>query len=260
MANLEKLNRSFIGFTVTMICYKKLSHKLPMPTYKKIITSREGKSVTLIYQLDRQSTTIKQWQFISDVKIGIKNFIPCDVIFEYECYLNSIIEANAVIYTLAELKEHFRAEKIRYPKIYYPATKKDLYRHLVWYGAKLYFKKIITREIMIATALKMNEALTDKLSYRELLKRADAAFKYVTENRDKRFKQRLSADELKEAKSRGGKTRGKQVSKDSEELHKKIMEALKDSRFIKKSGKPYISKIADHLGISRKTIQRHLNK
>ncbi len=256
-----QLKKAFIGINLKASDYLKVEGMLPTPTHKQICTpSFKPNQITLIYEIKHPVTTTKQHQYLSDIKIGLQNYLIVPFDFVEEFFISDGTFSSGALYAFDELKRVFKAKFIKYPKYVSPESKKALYRHLIWFGSKLYYKKILNRDVLIATALKMNANLkeVDRYSYRDILKKVESVYLYIQENKDKRFKQQLEPQQLKEALSKGGKTRGKQISKKSKLQSNKIKKILTKREFLKVNGKPNISKIADELGIRRETIYRHL--
>ena len=256
-----QLRNSFIGIELKESDYLKVEGMLPTPTHKQIITSTYSENnINLIYKIKYPISTVKQHQYLSDIKIGLQNHLFIDFIFIDEFFIKTDTESSGAIYTLDELKTAFKAKYITYPKFVLPNTKKELYRCLIWFGSKLYYQKILNRNALIATALKMNSKLKefDRYSHKDILKKAESVYIYINENKDERFKLQLEPKQLKEALTKGGKTRGKQISKESKRQSNKIKKLLTKREFLKVNGKPNISKIAKELSIRRETIYRHL--
>lgn len=174
--------------------------------------------------------------------------------FEFidEVYINDTIQSQSIIYSLYELSQLFKADFIQYPTIYYPSNKKELYRRLVWYAMRLYRKGILERDLMNATALKMNDKLKDKYNYKETLKKASTAYHYIKEN----AKQRLSKDEVQMRLKQGGKIRGAQRKDEHTQNIQRVKEIL--PHHVKASGKVNVTALASALQVNRKTIQRIL--
>lgn len=257
-----QLKKAFIGIELKQSDYKKVEGMLPTPTHTNLVTSLNNQNkISLIYEIKHTITTAKQHQFISDIKIGLENYLFVAIDFIDEFFISEDTISQGVIYTLSELKTAFKAKPIHYPKYVTPKTKKELYRYLIWFGARLYYQNILNKNILLATALKMNSKLKelDKYQYKELLKKVESTYLYITTNKDGRFKQRLKPKQLKEAHSKGGKTRGKQLSNEAKELKEIITLYLEDVRFIKVNKKPNISKIAKELNLSRPTITKYIS-
>jgi len=101
---------------------------------------------------------------------------------------------------------------------------------------------------MNATALRMNDALKDKLSHRETLKKSFGAYTYVLGNISKP----LHRNEVKERLRDGGKLRGLQKKEEHTQNVQRVKECL--SLHVKANGKPNITELAKVLQLHRKTV------
>ena len=243
-----KLNSSFLALQMAKSDYKKVSGQLPTPSHITELRSIASNYLILIYQLNRSVTTSKQFYWLSTIKTAWQKhiFAPCQ--FVDEVYINEHTQSMGVVYSLDELSKVFQVEFINYPKVYYPSTKKEVYRRLVWYGMKLQRKQLLNREIMNATALSMNDKLKDKLSYWETLKKSLGAFLFVSGNISKP----LHPNEVKERLRDGGKLRGLQKKDEHAQNVQRVKERL--SLHVKANGKPNIAELSKVLQLSRKTV------
>jgi len=256
-----QLKKTFIGLELKESDYKKVEGMIPTPTHKKFISSSYNQNtINLIYQIKHHIKTIKGHQFLSDIKIGIKNYLFVDTSFIDEFYINEDTISYGVEYTLKELKKAFNTSFIKYPKYVIPQAKKELYKNLIWFGAKLYYKDILNKNILLSTALKMNSYLKecDRYQYKELLKKVESTYLYITQNKDERFKKRLKPNELKKAHIKGGKIRAKQLLLQTKYQKEIIKDYLKNEAFLKSNNKPNISKIAKELNLSRPTVTKYI--
>lgn len=158
-----KLNRAFLALQMAKSDYKKVSGQLPTPSHINELRSIASNYLILIYQLNNSVTTSKQFYWLSTIKTAWQKHIFAPLQFVDEVYISEHTRSMGVVYSLDELSKVFQAEFINYPKVYYPQSKKEVYRRLVWYGMRLQRKQLLNREIMNATALKMNDVLKDKL-------------------------------------------------------------------------------------------------
>lgn len=243
-----KLNSSFLALQMAKSDYKKVSGQLPTPSHRNDLTSTKSNNTIIIYQLDRNVTTSKQFYWLSTIKTAWQKHIFAPFQFVDEVYISEHTQSMGVVYSLDELSKVFQVEFISYPKIYYPSTKKEVYRRLIWYGMKLQRKGLLNIEIMNATALKMNGVLKDKLSYRETLKKSLGAYLYVLGNISKP----LHPNEVKERLRDGGKLRGLQKKDEHAQNVQQVKECL--SLHVKANGKPNITELSKVLQLSRKTV------
>jgi len=227
---------------------------LPTPSYTDIIYSRTRQKIVLIYTIEGYITSPNQYRWISNIKFGLEKYL-C-VPFEYveEFYISAHTEINTVTYQIKELSKAFNAPLIVYPKIMYPSHKKELYKRLCWYGARLIHQKCFTHEALTAAALLMNAKLKDKYLHKELHKKVLGAYLFIREHSD-RLPKKLDEVSLKKARSKGGQYRRDQRVK---QTRQKIDELLKCKECIKPNGKPNISLIAKMIKMNRKTVANHM--
>ncbi len=243
-----KLNSAFLALQMAKNDYSKVSGQLPTPTYLNELIGINSNDVVIIYQLSRSVTTSKQFYWLSTIKTAWKKNIFVSFQFVDEVYISERTQSTGVIYGLYELSKVFQVDFINYPKAYYPSTKKEVYKRLIWYGMRLQRKELLTREIMYATALRMNDKLKDRYSYRELLKKASSAYMYVLENVSKP----LHPNEVKARLKDGGKLRGKQKEDEHAQNVQRVKECL--SLHVKPNGKVNITELAKVLNLHRTTV------
>lgn len=250
----KPLNRPFVGISIAKDDYGKVAGLLPTPTYKDRRYSHDSEWIHFVYVVDTFHGSSKEYKQLSDIKLGMAKTIFVPVGFLDFFYIHDDTEVNPITYTLTELSRAFRCEYLIYPKILFPHSKKELYRHLTLHGKKLRYKKVFTLEAMTAAALMMNRYLPDKMLDKEVHKKALAAYRYIIENPDN-FKEKLSRTQRKEAYAKGA------IMTNAKQSHKtkaKIAELLKDDTYIKPNGKPNKTALAKALKLHRKTLDKYL--
>jgi hypothetical protein len=245
-----KLNRAFLALAMTKNDFLKVSSYVPRPSHTLHHTGLQTQNVTIVYELDRSVTSKNQFRWLSEIKRAWTHHIIVPFEFVNEVYINTDTESTGAIYSLLEISKRFKTECIKYPKIYYPSKKKELYRRLIWYAGKLYNKGILELDLLISVALKMNKTLElkDQYGYRELLKKASAAFRYIKEN----AKPKLTKEEVQIRLIEGGKTRGVQRKEEHAQNVRKVKEAL--SLHVKPNGKVNITQLSKAVTLSRPTV------
>jgi hypothetical protein len=252
--NSQPLNRPYVGITLTTDDYAKVKGLLPTPSYTDILYSRTAHKTTLLYMIDGFITSSKQYKWLSDIKLGLKEFLIVEYEDVEEFYISDDTEGTGVLYSLQELHNAFNIKYRDYPSIYYAPTKKRLYRHLVIHGKKLRHQQLFTMEAMTSAALMMNSILKDKLQTKDLHKKVKGAYKFILENQDN-FRERLSVSELKDAHKRGAVVTHKKRSFNTET---KIFEALSTGNYVKRDGSINKTLLANDLDMNRKTIAKYL--
>lgn len=217
-----KLNCAFIALQMAKNDLLKVSGYLPTPSHTIALNGLHTQSVIIVYLLDKNITTAKQFLWMSTIKRTWQKNIIVPFTFCDDVHLNNDIESTGIIYSLVELSQLFKAEFVKYSTIYYPSNKKELYRRLVWYAMRLHSKGLLERDLMNATALRMNDKLKEKYSYKETLKKASMAYYYIKEN----AKPKLSKDEIAKRLKDGGELRGKQRKDEHAQNIQRVKEAL----------------------------------
>jgi len=243
-----QLKSAFIALQMAKNDFKKVSGYLPTPSHTIVLNGLHKESVIIAYLLDKNISTAKQFSWLSTIKRTWQKNIIVPFKFVDEVYIDSDTESMAIVYNLLELSKVFKSEFVKYPTIYFPNTKKELYRRLVWYAMRLHSKGLLERDLMNATALIMNDKLKDGYNYKETLKKATMAFCYVNEN----ARPRLTKSELNQRLKYGGTIRGKQRKDEHTKNIQRVKEAL--PLHVKPSGKVNITSLADTLNLSRPTV------
>jgi hypothetical protein len=234
--------------------YSKVEGLLPTPSYSDILHSRYNPKIILIYVIEGYITSPSQYRWISNIKLGLEKYLCVPFEFENEFSITGTTEVTTAVYQIKELSKAFKAPLITYPKIMYPATKKELYRCLCWYGARLIHQKCFTKEAMTATASLMNSKLKDKYSDKDLHKKVLGAYMFIDENREG-FNSRLDKVQLKQAHSKGAKTKNQNQALKTKE---RIAKLLKSGDYIKPNGKVNLSSLAKTMNMTRKTIAKYI--
>ena len=250
----QPLNRPYIGITLHKDDYSKVKGLLPTSSYIDTLYSRTSQNLLLIYAIDGHITSHNKYRWISNIKLGLKDFLFVPFKFIDEFHITDTTEVTNNIYTIDELSKAFKAPLITYPKIMYPATKQELYKRLCWYGKRLIHQKCFTKEAMTATALLMNKKLDDRYQDKELHKKALGAYMFIDENRDK-FNIRLDKKQLKEAHSKGAITKNLNQAQKTKE---RIDQLLKNDTYIKPNGKVNKTLLATALNLNRLAIDKYL--
>ena len=235
--------------------YSKIAYLLPVPTYRRTLskTSHQG-YVIITYELIHSITSENQFRWIANIKQSMKKHIKVE--FEFVEYVASENQDNTNIkFTLQELQQYFPSVKTKYPQIFLPSNKKELYQRLCVYASKLYYQKIFYIEMIIFASIKINNILDNPYSHKELLSKSKNAYEYILKIKPK---QKLTPEELKLAHKKGGEIRAKQMKELQQQNKEQVKELLKDDSFIKANGKPNITAIAEKLKLNRRTVERIL--
>lgn len=243
-----KIKSAFLAMQMAKNDLLKVSGYLPVPSHTITLNGRSTQDVIIVYLLDKNITTAKQFLWMSTIKRTWQRNLIIDLTFVDEVYLIATTESNGILYNLHELSQLFKTEFVKYPTIYYPSNKKELYRRLTWYAMRLHSKGLLERDLMNATALKMNDKLKDKYNYKETLKKASTAYHYIKEN----AKTKLNKNEVTMRLKEGGRIRGKQKQEEHTQNVQRVKEAL--PHHLKPSGKVNVTALASATKLSRPTV------
>ena len=252
----------FIGIVLTADGYQKVRGMLPTPSYlsyrySKAYQAEQTPDIVLIYAIEGYITSPAQYYWISTIKLRLRAFIPVPFDEVDMFHISSDTEINGIAYQLYELSQAFKADPIIYPKPYYPATPKELYRRLIWYGMRAIHQRCFTKECLIATALKMNRSLHQHgYSQKELFKKTEAAYLYLLERNDQ-WKRRLSKEQLHQIRSAAAK---KTAARKRADTQKRIDDLIKSGDYTKPNGKINKAKLSRALGIHRTTLEKYFKK
>ena len=249
----KPLYRHHIAIKLNEDDHAKVKGLLPTPSYSYTLQGYAPK-IILVYAIDGLIVSPSQYRWISNIKLGLAKYLCVPFEYEEDYHTNTSTDINNVIYTIKELSTAFNAPLIIYPKIMYPSTKKEMYRHLCWYGKRLIHQKCFTKEALTATALLMNSKLKDKISNRDLHRKVLGAYMWLDENKEG-FSVGLDEVQLKEAHSKGAKTKNQNQAKKTKD---KVNQLLKTKNFIKPNGKVNLSLLAKAMNMNRKTVAKYI--
>ena len=233
--------------------YAKVKGLLPIPSCHYSLQGYKPK-IILVYSIEGHITTPSQYRWISNIKLGLANYLCVPFEYEEDYIANTLAHINNVIYTIKELSTAFNAPLIIYPKIMYPSTQKELYRHLCWYGKRLIHQRVFTKEALTATALLMNSKLKDKYSNRDIHKKVLGVCMWIGENIEG-FSVGLDEVQLKKAHSKGARTKNQNQALKTKE---RIQKLLKTGEFTKPNGKVNLSLLAKAMSMNRKTVAKYI--
>lgn len=233
--------------------FMKVQGLLPTPSYSDTLSTYNNQKIILIYVIEGYIISPNQYRWISNIKLGLQNYLCVPFKFEEDFTINDDTKVTGIIYDVKTLSRAFQAPIIIYPKIMYPATKKELYKCLCWCGARLMHQECFTKEAMTATALLMNKKLDDRYQDKELHKKVLGACMFINENRDN-FSVRLDEVQLKEARSRGASVKN---ANQTQKTKQKIDEAIATGNYFKANGKVNKTFLAKALNIHRRTLDNY---
>ena len=250
----QPLLSPFIGISMYQDDYSKVKGLLPSPSYSDTLHSRYTQKIILIYAIEGYITSSSQYRWISNIKLGLQEYLCVPFEYEEEFSITDSTEVTATLYQVKELSKAFKAPLVIYPKIMYPSTKQEVYKRLCWYSVRLIHQECFTKEAMIATALLMNSKLKDKYSNKDLHKKALGAYIFIDENRDN-LSVKLDEMELKKAHAKGAITKNQNQAQQTKE---QVQQLVKSGDFIKPNGKVNLSALAKAMNKTRKTVAKYV--
>ncbi|MDP3682476.1 MAG: hypothetical protein Q8S01_00955 [Ignavibacteria bacterium] len=224
---------------------------LPIPSYKKILTSINGHKIQVAYELKYRPITPFDWYFVADVQRSYQAVIK-GVIFNDSLIIeNDGWESAGKSYTLAELKI-FPTDGAPYPVIMRWASTKKTFRTVAFiYAKRLKYEGLLSPASVMGalTAINSKMSQTQQQKVRTLERLKDDILAQSDE-----WVIKLSKEALHIVKSDLGKQRGKQLQADKEKRINQIRDAVSSGAFMKPSGEINRSKLAEYLGIDRRTV------
>jgi len=231
--------------------------KLPQFTYRQYRQNSINKgNILIVYELQHDIKSQAQLLWVANIKEYMKytikvkfDFVEVDEIKAMEC--------SNIKYTLQKLQSYFNQIEIKYPKVIYPFYKDELYRNLCLYAKSLYYYRLLSIEMVMYTAYKMNYKLGNPYTHKELFKKVYGAYILII-NSQEELKQKLTRQDLKLALKKGGVIRGQQMKQQHHYHLEQVQKLIKNREFIKPNGKVNVTAIANEIGLRRETISRIL--
>lgn len=259
---MECLAHPYIGITMTKSSFLKIANTLPYPSYKNTLTrSFDEDAVMVVYKIDGIVKSAKQWRWINSIRVYLNEKLTIPFEWVDEFYIHEQTEASGCVYSLKELSKAFGEKELVYPDLYFTADKKTLYRHLAMYASRLHYKGFMYVEGVFAGAMVLNKHIEElkRFNEKELWGKAKAIVTHI-HNHPEKYKQKLSAKQLKGALTKGGKVRASQKLNQANENRKKVFELVSLPMYQKPNGKPKVSLVADALGLHRTTVHSFLSQ
>lgn len=241
----------YFSFTMGTDEWDRWGNALPAPSFKKILTSHSGRKVQVAYELKYRPTTHYDWYFVADLQRSYQSIIKGVVFNDSLIIENDGWESIGKSFTLTELKI-FPTDDAPYPVIVrWATTKKNFRRSAFLYARRLKYEGLFSSaSIMGALTVinsKMIQAEQQKARTLEKLKNDILA-------QSDKWVVKLSKEALHIVRSDLGKQRGKQLQTDKEKRVNQIKNAVSSGAFLKPSGEINRSKLAEYLGMDRRTV------
>lgn len=241
----------YFSFSMGADEWKRWGSALPSPSFKKTLTSQHGQKIQVAYELKYKPIKSGEWYFIADLQRSYRNVING---IRYDD--NLIIEGDGwsstgELYTLSELKL-FPTDGKAYPVIIKWATTKKTFRGAAFtYAKRLKYEGLLSFASMMGAVTAINAKL--KTTEQHKLRTLERLTNDILAQSDG-WAVKLSKEGLKAFRADLGRQRGEQLTAKKEERIHQIKEAVNSGDFVKPSGEINKSKLANFLGVDRRTV------
>ncbi len=232
----------------------RLAH-FPEPTAIDRFTTINGPSTTIrvVYLLEYAPQSWKELQRLAGIKEQIAKLLP-NITFTQQMEYDSTTELTGSKWKLQELGKYF-TEFIKFPNPLYPQGTDDFMSCLSKYAVKLYYGHRLYFESVLAMAIHFNEkCVNSSYSRRELQKKAISIMQLDFSE----HKQKLSEKELHSAHKKGGKIRGRDISKAHYYRYEVVKGMLPEYK--KENGKYDIAALMEFTKLSKRTIYNYIKR
>jgi len=232
-----------------------LLSNFPEPTIVTRFTTITGQSdsIRVVYLLEHAPQSWKEMQRLAGIKEQMAELLP-DIRFtqqmEYDSSMADMIGSKCKLNALGK----YFPKYIKFPTPLYPQDKGEFMKNLTLYAKRLHYQNRLYFESLLAIAIHFNECLNLPYSRKELQAKAIS----VLEIDRSGWNKRLSEEEQKEAHSKGGKKRGKEISKAAFSRYETVVALLPEYK--KKNGKYDILALIEVTQLSRRTIYSYINR
>lgn len=205
----------------------------------------------IIYELKYRPTTAGDWYGLDRVQRSYQSIIKGIVFNDHTSIDTLVSNVSDKHYKLSELNR-FPIDDRSYPAIIrWASTKRGFRRAAFTYAKRLKYEGMLTYPAIMAALYAINEKLPlgDRIKARTLEKLyADILTK------SDQWDTKLSKEALRAVRSDLGRQRGEQLTAEKENRINQINEAIKTGSFTKPSGGINKTKIAEYLGLDRRTV------
>jgi len=232
-----------IAFKLKVTSEHLLTH-FPNPTAKVRLQNRTGLSnyICVYYLFDHAPQSFKE---------QMAECLPLEFFEDME--IDIAVEETGQVWKVNELGKHF-SKYIEFPNPLYPQSKDEFMRNLTFYAQRLHYQYRLYFESMLAIAIHFNKHMKEPFSRKELQRKAYSIMQLDRSD----WRQRLDEMELKEAHSKGGKARGKQIAEAAYFRSEMIQTILPEYK--KENGKYDVPELMKYTQRSRRTIYNEIKK
>jgi hypothetical protein len=224
---------------------------LPLPSFKKTLSSQSGSKVQAVYELKYKPITSGDWYSISNLRRSYQSVIS-EISFDDHLIIEGNgWEATGELFKLSQLQV-FPSVEVKYPTIIKWARSKKTFRgKAFFYCKRLKYEGLLSYPAIMAALLAMNSKLSvgERMKVRTLERLVNDILVKSDE-----WVVKLSKEALHIVKSDLGKQRAEQLQAQKEDRVKQIKEAVSSGVFTKPSGAINQKKLAEFIGVHRNTI------
>lgn len=224
---------------------------LPLPSYKRTLTSHTGLKIQVAYELKYQTQKSGDWYFIADLQRSYQSIIKGIMLNDNIIIDGEGWDSNGIAYTLQDLKI-FPTDERSYPVIMRWATTKKTFRSKAFiYAKRLKYEGLLSCASMMGAVTAMNSKMkkTEQHKTRTLERLTNDILAQSDE-----WAVKLSKEALHYVRSDLGVHRGKQLKEEKQDRINQIKQAVNSGDFVKPNGEINKSKLADYLRIDRRTV------
>jgi hypothetical protein len=241
----------YFSFTMGANEWERWGGAFPSPSFKKTLTSHTGEKIQVAYELKYRPMKSNDWYFIADLQRSYQSVIKGIRFNDHLIIEGDGWVSTGELYTLTELKL-FPTDERSYPVIMKWATSKKTFRGAAFTFAKrLKYEKLLCFASIMGAVSAMNAKL--KTTEQHKLRTLERLTNDILAQSDG-WVVKLSKESLKAFRADLGRQRGEQLTAEKEDRIYQIKEAINSGDFVKPSGEINKSKLAEFLGVNRRTI------
>jgi hypothetical protein len=241
----------YFSFTLGTDEWERWGSALPAPSFKKTLTSHNGDKIQVAYELKYKPIKSGDWYFIADLQRSYLSIIK-EVTFNDNLIIDGDgWDSTGQIYTLTELKT-FPTDGVSYPLIMrWASTKKTFRGKAFLYAKRLKYEGLLSFASMMGAVTAINSKM--KKTEQQKIRTLERLTNEILSKSDE-WAVKLSKEALTAFRSDLGRQRGEQLQEEKQDRIHRMQEAINSGEFVKPSGEVNKSKLAEFLGVDRRTI------
>lgn len=245
----------YISLIMPVTEWERWGSALPLPSYMRTLTSHTGYKIQVAYELRYKPTKPNDWYFIADIQRSYQAIINGALFNDQLIIEGDEWESNGTTYTLQELKV-FPTDERAYPVLIRWATSKKTFRSKAFiYAKRLKYEGLLCYPSMMGALSAMNSKM--KKAEQHKARTLERLTNDILAQSDQ-WDTKLPKEALRAVRSALGQRRGKQLQAEKEDRVIQIKEAIDKGGFKKTNGEINKTKLADYIGVSRRTISNLL--